>query len=213
MKKSKKNKQTLIVYGVLAIIAILLIVAFIFGIRKLFGGEKKAEEAKVEDTIQTKEFDYVLHDNKSDLYKEFFKKLKEELLKDEINDEEYAKLIAQLFVVDFYSLDDKKTNTDIGGLDFLLEESKDTFVEKAKNTIYKYIQSNIYGDRNQELPKIKSVEIKEISKAPMVYETAKDELGYKVVVSIEYTKDLGYPKEVTLNLIHQEKKIYIAEIK
>ena len=32
----------------------------------------KIEKMKKEDEIQTKEFDYTLYDNKSDLYKEFF---------------------------------------------------------------------------------------------------------------------------------------------
>ena len=140
---TKKKKK----FGIKKILLIVLILVAFFSIftlyKKLTKGNKKSEveEVKKEDEIQTKEFDYTLYDNKSDLYKELFGKLKEELTKEEINDEEYAKIIAQLFAVDFYSLSEKTTSTDIGGLDFVYEGIKENFVLKASDTIYKYIQS------------------------------------------------------------------------
>ena len=212
---TKKKKK----FGIKKILLVVLILVAFFSIftlyKKLTKGNKKSEveEVKKEDEIQTKEFDYTLYDNKSDLYKELFGKLKEELTKEEINDEEYAKIIAQLFAVDFYSLSEKTTSTDIGGLDFVYEGIKENFVLKASDTIYKYIQSNVYGDRKQELPKVTKVEVKSAVKGPVTIGALTDQNGYSVALSITYEKEMGYPTEVSLKLIHVDKKIYIVEVK
>ena len=173
----------------------------------------KIDEVKKEDEIQSNGIDYTLYDNKSELYKSYFGELKEELLKEEINYEDYAKIISKLFVVDFYSLSDKVTSTDVGGLDFIYEKIKDNFLLKATDTIYKNIQSNVYGDRKQELPKIVSVEVKSITPKEVSIDDINDLNGYSVTLSITYEKDLKYPKEVTLTMLHVDKKLYIVEVK
>ena len=204
------NKKTKILI-IIGIVIILLGVGFFFtkGNKK----ESKVQETKTVDNIKVKEFDYTLYDNKSDLYNDLFAKLKEELLKDNVDELEYAKIVSQLFVVDFYSLDDKKTNTDVGGLDFIYPDMKDNFVLKATDTIYKYVESNVYGDRKQELPKIKAVEVKNAEAKPLTFDKLTEPLGYVVTITITYEKDLGFPKEVTLSLVHQEKKLFIVEVK
>ena len=204
-----KNKKVIIAIFVAA----LLLFACAFFLLKGRGKKETVPEAKTVDNIQTKEIDYELLDSKSELYKKYFGKLKEELLKDKIDDLEYAKIAAQLFVTDFYSLDDKKTNTDVGGLDFIHPDMKDNFILKATDTIYKYVESNVYGDRKQELPKITAVEIKNAEAKPLTYGKINDPLGYVVTVTITYEKDLGFPKEVTLYMVHQEKKLFIVEVK
>ena len=206
---SKNVKKILVL-----LLVIVAIASFGFVYYKLtHKPSSKVDDAKKEDEIQTKEFDYTLYDNKSDLYKEYFGNLKDELLKDEVNDEEYAKIISKLFIVDFYSLSDKVTSTDVGGLDFVYEKIKDNFLLKATDTIYKNIQSNVYGDRKQELPKITSVEVKSIVAVPVTVDSINDINGYTVTLSLTYEKEMGYPKEVTLTLVHVEKKIYVVEVK
>ena len=206
---NNKTKKILVI--VLILVAIL---SFGFVYYKITHKESpKIDEVKKEDEIQTKEFDYTLYDNKSDLYKEYFGQLKEELLKDEVNDEEYAKIISKLFVVDFYSLSDKVTSTDVGGLDFIYENIKENFLLKATDTMYKNIQSNVYGDRKQDLPKITGVEVKTIAPKIVTIGDLTDQNGYTSTVSITYAKDMGYPKEVTLTLVHVLKKLYIVEVK
>ena len=207
---NKNIKKILIV-----ILLVVALVSFYIVYKKVTKKEKvePVEEVKTVDNIQTKEFDYTLYDNKSDLYKEYFSKLKEELMKDQVNDQEYAKIIGELFVVDFYSLKDKKTNTDIGGLDYIYEGIKENFVLKASDTIYKYVQSNVYGDRNQELPNVTAIEAKTVTPVPVTVGDLSDQNGYSITFSITYEKDLGYPKEVTLTLVHKDKKIYVVEVK
>lgn len=209
-KSEKKKKKKIAI--VLIIVAVLLLA---FGTYKIThkGKSEPVGEVKKEDEIQTKEFIYTLYDNKSDLYKEYFKKLKEELTKDQINEEEYAKIISELFAIDFYSLEDKRTSTDVGGLDFIYEDMKDNFVLKATDTIYKYVESNVYGDRKQELPKVKAVEIKSAEKKLVNIKDVKDENGYVIVVKIDYEKTSKFPKEITLSLVHKDTKLYILEVK
>ena len=208
MKKNIKKKLVII-------LIVLAVVSFTVVFLKATKKEDKSnvDEVKKEDEIQTKEFDYTLYDNKSDLYKEYFKKLKDELLKDVVNEEEYAKIISELFVIDFYSLSDKTTSTDVGGLDFIYEGIKENFVLKATDTIYKYVQSNVYGDRKQELPKVKAVEAKSATVTSVTIGDVSDQNGYTVSLSITYEKEMGFPKEVTLKLIHVEKKLFIVEVK
>jgi len=207
---SKKIKK----YLIICLIVLVILVSIILFIKFNDNSSKKVmDEIKEVDTIKTNEFDYVLYDNKSELYQEYFKKLKDVLLSEEIDDLEYAKTISELFVIDFYSLEDKKTNTDVGGLDFILDDIKENFTLKATDTIYKYIESNVYGERKQELPKIKSVEIKNIEEKSVKSDIINDEKGYNSTVSITYEKDLGYTKEVSLTLVHKENKIYIIEVK
>ena len=148
-----------------------------------------------------------------ELYQEYFSKLKDELMKDEVNDQEYAKILGSLFVIDFYSLEDKKTSTDVGGLDFIYEGIKENFVLKATDTIYKYVQSNVYGDRKQELPMVSAIEAKTITPTPATIGDINDPNGYNVTFSVTYKKELWYAKEVTLTLLHIEKKLYIVEVK
>ncbi len=210
MKKKHGIRKKLIILFIIIGLGLLAFVGY-----KITHKEKKPiiEEVKKEDEIETKEFSYTLYDNKSDLYKEYFGNLKEELTKDEINEENYAKILCQLFAVDFYSLKDKNTNTDIGGLDFIYPKMKDNFVLKAAETIYKYVESNVYGDRKQTLPKVTEVTVKSAVKKKIKIEDVKDNNGYVVVVNIKYNKDLKLPKTVTLSLVHDDTKLYILEVK
>ena len=207
MKKVKK-----ILAIILIVLALSLFVAAYFTIKNK-STKKPVTEVKTVDNIKTKEFDYVLYDNKSELYKEYFGKLKEELTKEEIDEEEYAKLVAELFAIDFYSLKDKKTNTDIGGLDFIYENMKENFVLKAADTIYKYVESDVYGERNQTLPMVKEVNIRSSLKKNVSTKDINDPNGYVVTVTIKYEKDLDYPESAMITLVHKDKKLYIIEVK
>ena len=70
----KKNK----IVPVFIILAVLLFILAFYFMTKDKGNTKTVEEVKTVDNIEKKEFDYILYDNKSDLYKEYFAKLKEE---------------------------------------------------------------------------------------------------------------------------------------
>lgn len=172
--------------------------------------EKVVEQAKQVDNID--KFGYVLFDNKSKLYHEKFKELKDVLNAKEFDDKAYAKVAAEMFAIDFYDLNSKVSNTDIGGLDFVHPDAKETFSKTATDSMYKYVETNVYGNRKQELPAVKDAK-STITDHRVAFEKVKDEKGYSAVVDITYEKDLGYPTKVTLSLVHVDNKLYVVEVK
>ena len=206
MKKDKLKRIMLLTLFILLIILVLVIYF------KFFKKEQKEiKENKVVDTI--KNYDYHLKEEDSKLTSTLFNELDKVLSHEEINEEEYAKLISQLFVIDFYTLNNKLSNTDIGGIQYIHPDIKDNFIIKAENTVYKYVKSNIYRNRTQELPIITNTIIEDIKVTDYTSKTYKDNNSYQIKIKVEYQKDLKYPTEIELKLIHKDKKLYIIEVK
>ena len=109
---------------------------------------KKAKE-EVKEVSKIDNYGYTLYDNQSKEYKKMFEELNTVLLKEEIDYNKYVELISKMFIIDFYTLDNKLTNLNIGGVDFVHSSIVSNFKEKAKDTMYKYVESNVYGDRKQ----------------------------------------------------------------
>ena len=206
MKKDKLKRIMLLTLFILLIILVLVIYF------KFFKKEQKEiKENKVVDTI--KNYDYHLKEEDSKLTSTLFNELNKVLSDEEINEEEYARLISQLFVIDFYTLNNKLSNTDIGGIQYIHPDIKDNFIIKAENTVYKYVKSNIYRNRTQELPIITNTIIEDIKVTDYTSKTYKDNNSYQIKIKVEYQKDLKYPTEIELKLIHKDKKLYIIEVK
>lgn len=210
MKKKKKNKINL----KRLIIVILVIIVVIFGIivvkDKLFGKKEVQEQAKVVDKLD--KYGYELNDNETKYYNDLFKKLKEELNKDKVNEEEYAKLISQLFLADYFNLDNKISKNDVGGVQFVYKDYQTNFIKKSTDEVYKYVESDIYKNRKQKLPSITNVEVLDISQGSFDYLEKTDENAYTVELKISYKEDMGYQQNVTLVLIHSGIKLEIAKM-
>lgn len=207
MKLKKKYKIILIV--LLVIIAGTL--AFL-GYKKFFG-TPAVKEAKVLNTI--KDYDYVLKDNKSKKYQSLFKDLVKILEEKEVDYEKYASKLAEMFIVDFYSLDDKTAKTDVGGVDIVHPTALNNFLENAENTYYKYVESNIYNNRKQSLPEVNTVTINSVEQTHYTYGDTTDEEAYLVKVNWDYTDEefSEYQKEASLIFVHVDKKLYLVELK
>lgn len=191
------------------IVLVLSLLFLYFSVKRSFSS-KSVEVEKIDSILN---YDYNLYSNQSNVYKSEFKKLKEILESDNINIEEYEREVSKLFVIDFFTLDDKVTNIDIGGLEFIHENMRSNFVKKARNTIYKNVQNNVYGDRKQKLPLVKDVKISREMIVSYEKDDLKDENAKEFELDIEYEKDLKYKSSVILTLIHENEKIYIVEIK
>ena len=207
MKKRRKIKKKVLVLIVLVIVLILSITGII--IYKTFSS-KPDNSAKVVDKIP--EYGYTLEADQPKIYKELFKELSEVLSKDPVDEEKYAELIARMSAIDFYNLENKVSKNDIGATQFIREKNVDNFVLEASETVYKYIEQNIYGDRNQTLPEVTSSKLKSLKQEDYNYKNVKDDKAYTVVVNLEYKKDLDYPTEVTIKLLHTGKKLEIYEM-
>ncbi|MDD3821416.1 MAG: hypothetical protein ACOXZW_01280 [Bacilli bacterium] len=193
---------------ILLIVVIVVTIISLFGVKILSPKEPGVEQPQVIDRIEG--YDYLLAENKSALYKELFIKLKDTLEHKPINEEAYAKLIAQLFVVDFYTLNNKITKNDIGGVDFIHSEHQDNFILHARDTIYKYVKSNIYGDRKQKLPVVKTIEVSDIKQASFKYLEKEDPDAYYINLNWTYNQDLGYDTKAEIIIVHNQNKLFIV---
>lgn len=214
MKKSKKILITLIIIVILSIIGILLYNYF-----------SKDEPKEVKTIKSIPEYGYELKENETKLYKDEFDNLDKILSKKEVDYEEYAKQIAKLFIIDFYTLDNKLSKNDIGGTDFIKDDMRDNFIEKARSTFYKYLEVNS-SDRNQELPIVSEIKDVEIENTTFVIKDSKTTTSktktttskgtqvdaYKVIISWDYKEDYGYEKEANMIIIKEDKKLYIVEM-
>ena len=203
----KKNKLDVIVTILLIIIGIALFSYIGYVIYNDF--LKKSSEDIVIKNLEL--YGYSLQESDTELYKTEFDNLSNILNKETINFEEYAKSISKLYIIDFYTLSNKISNTDIGGLEFIYPSLKDNFKLKAKDTIYKYIEVNYNGKREQKLPEVSEVDIEEIKEDKYKIGEEEEFNSYIVNVKWSYAEDLGYQTSAKLTIINDSSKLYIVE--
>lgn len=219
MKKSKKILMFIIIVFIIAILGFL---AYHF-----LNSTSSKPEVKVIKKIES--YGYNLNENETDLYKDEFDELSKILSKDDVDYEAYAKSIAKLFIIDFYTLDNKLSKNDIGGTDFIKEDMRDNFIEEARSTFYKYLEVD-NKDRNQDLPEVSEItdislenttfiikDTKTITSSKSKSKTANKSIGttvdaYKVTITWDYKEDFGYEKSANMIIIKEGKKLYIVEM-
>lgn len=209
MKKKRKTKKKLII---IVILLILIGIICIICIPKMFTKKKPAPTQVVEVVDKIDNFDYELNDNETKYYNELFDKLKKLLSEENYDEEEYATLIGQLFLADFYDLDSKIMKSDVGGTQFVYNDYRSDFEKGATTSVYKFVESNVYGDRKQDLPIIKNVEKEDLKTESYKSDMVTDSEAYYINFKIEYSKDLGYPKNVQLILVHNGTKLEIVSM-
>ena len=204
MKLKKKVK-------VILIIAIILIVAGLGFLAYESVKPKAVKTATVENEIE--EYGYTLKSTRNDRYKEAFQELKDILSKKEVDEEAYVEQISKMFIMDFYTLNDKLANTDVGGIDFVHTNAKTNFLEKAEDTVYKYVENDIYGNREQQLPEVTEVTVEKVENIEYTIGTDfTDDNAYQVEVSLKYKEDMDYPTKATLIFVHEDNKLSLVEM-
>ena len=196
----------------IATIILVIILLALSGIGALYFKQKKNNPVPVikqEDLI--KEYNYAIKENDSKVKKEKFKELKEILDKEPIDKEEYAKKLAEIFTVDVYDLDSKINKYDVGGLEYILEAEQEKFKLVLQDSLYSNIKDNTSNDRKQQLPVVKSATAKEITSDNYTYQNA-DYSAYLVNVLIDYDKDLGYDKNVSVKIIEKDNKLFVVAV-
>lgn len=209
MDKKKRKKKKLI----MLIILLLIIIGGGTGAYFYFQKEEpQPEPKKIEVLDKIIGFEYSLEDRDTAVYKETFLELKKTLESDTFEDKTYAELLAKLFVIDLYTIDNKISKYDVGSQDFIYPEEKEKFTSKVMDTMYKLVEDNTTGTRRGELPIVKEVEVTKTEET--TYKKGTTNLkGYQIEVFISYEKDLGYDKKITLTLVKEENKIYVVQTK
>lgn len=205
-----KKKPKIIIIATISILTLLLLGFIVY---KTLGEHSEVKAVKIENSIE--KYGYNLKENKPKSYKEMFKEL-ENILKDATVDEEaYVNKIAEMFIYDFYSLNDKTAKTDVGGLEFVHSAALENFIQNAEDTYYKYLESNIYNNRKQNLPVVSNISIDSTEQTQFAYDNENDENAYMVKLSWDYTDSnfSDYQKEATLIFVHEDFKLSLVELK
>lgn len=155
---------------------------------------------------KTVKFDYTLDKENTNLMKENFKELKDVLANDNINYENYAKTLAKLFIIDLYTIDNKKSMYDVGSLEYVYD--KENFKTRCQNTLYKGLNDKSTR-KNNEYPIVESINIDSFENGEFTYNDNKYE-SYEITLSWDYKKDLGYDKKGKVTIIKIEDKLYVV---
>lgn len=194
----------------LIVIGVLLVVLIIIGVVSLFFTNEEQQPANVSRIISNiDDYGYTLDDRDTLYMQETFKELESILEQSEIDYEAYASVLAKLFVIDFYTLDNKINKYDIGSLEYILSSEVDMFRQKAIDTIYRDILDNTYLDRVQDLPEITNVNILNVEET--TYNLNEEEVwAIKVEMNYEYQEELGYDTEGTIYFVRNANKLEVA---
>ena len=194
----------------------IIIIFILIGIGLIGGAAYKAYN----DFIKPKEaekklisldlYGYNLVKGDTDLFKRVFKELEKVLNEPEIDYSEYAKLSSELFIIDVFSLNNKLTSTDIGGLEFVHKDLRENFKENLGNTLYKNVISNLNGKRTQKLPEVSSIKVDDIKEIKYKYKKTEYD-AYTVTLSWEYKENLGYQKKLKVTTIKDSGKLFIVK--
>lgn len=208
--KTKKRKINVKRVLILIILLVLIVAGVVLGINKLTKGKEKTKEIKEVASIDA--YGYTLREDATKYYKGLFQKLEKVLNEKEIDEEEYSSLVAQMFIADFFNLDNKISKNDVGGKQFVYSNYQSDFEKFAMEAIYKSVESNVYGERNQELPVVKEVEVSKVKNSSYKYGDNTDENAYVYNFNISYEEDMEYQTEGSLTLIHNGNKIEVAQM-
>lgn len=202
MKKKYKIFLWLIVYFILAAIAFYVYFNYIKS--RQVESLPPVNEVKVTNVID--KYGYTLEDRDTDLFKEKFDNLKELLELESYDKEEYIKLVSELFIIDFYTIDNKISRYDVGGLEYVYNEAISSFKSVAENSIYKKVENNLDDTRTQSLPVVSQIAVDTIEKTNYIMPDESTREGYTVKLHWSYVTDLGYDTSGVLILIPDGNK-------
>ncbi len=195
----------------LVVISFLLISVIGIGVFKVFySDDAKENEPSVTNVIsKITDYGYTLDDRDTEYMKDTFKELEEILSKEEVDQNDYASVLAKLFVIDFYTLTNKINKYDVGSLEYILSSKVDSFRMKAMDTIYRDIIDNTYRDRVQQLPEITNVEVLDV--VDTTFELDEEEVkAIQVTMTYDYKEDLGYDTEGTIYFVTNAQKLEVV---
>lgn len=193
------------------IIIVFLIILLIYALGGIYYNYFYREEPTVIKTLSKIEgYNYELRTNATELEKAEFAILKENLENSVIDENAYLESIAKLFIINLYTLNNKINKYDIGSIDYILPSYIPTYKLKVENTIYKYIEDNSDGKREQQLPEVLSITIDNVESITYEYQDYKYE-AFNIKISWKYLEDLDYDKEALLTIIKENNIYYVVE--
>lgn len=201
----KRNKIILFI-----VIVLLVVGASIFCYLKFVKKDDKVN--KVTNIEEIDKFGYTLKSNATETYKKEYEILKTNLKSTDINEEEYVKSVAKLFIIDLYTISNKINKYDVGGTEFVYPDSLENYKVNVEDTLYKYVEDNSNNSRTQSLPEVSEVQITDFKKVK--YKVSNTELdAYEVALKWSYVVDMGYESEGSVIILEKDNKYYVVEKK
>ena len=204
--KNKVSKQNIIL--TLIGISVILLSAYNIISLSLQEGSKKSQFTKLENKY------YVVGKDPSDYQKEVFSELSKELEESNVNYKKVSELVAESFVIDFFTWTNKDSTYDIGGLQYVLD--KNTFYKEAKWNYYQKLDVYKESYAKDQLPIVVSVN-KNSEKIEDYLIEEKNYPAYKVDLNWKYGEDVSSKFKNLINdceitLIEDNGKIVIVEV-
>ena len=198
----------LIVVGVVSLIG--------YGAFKLLdSGNKKEEKPKEVIKVNEQEikgYGIFIDDSDTTLYKDEFNALKTNLTGAEIDYDKYAESVAKMFIIDLYTIKNKINKYDVGGIDFVYESAKGNYTTNVTDTIYKYVEDDSKGEREQQLPVVKSITVDDVKKGKFKIDAENKEYpSYIIKLTWTYSIDLGYDTTGEVIVIRKDDKLFVVE--
>jgi hypothetical protein len=201
----KRNKIILFI-----VIVLLVVGASIFCYFKFVKNDDNVN--KVTNVEEIDEFGYTLKSNATETYEIEYEILKTNLKSTDINEEEYVKSVAKLFIIDLYTINNKINKYDVGGTEFVYPDSLENYKVNVEDTLYKYVEDNSNNNRTQSLPEVSDVQITDFKKVK--YKVSDTELdAYEVALKWSYVVDMDYESEGSVIILQKDNKYYVVEKK
>ena len=194
MKKKKNRKRAMMIAVIIIVVVSALLYFFLFLNSNL--------QTKIVEEIDN--YEYTLEKRDTILMEENFLLLKDTLENKEVDYNKYAEYLSKLFVIDLFTLSNKSSKYDVGSVEYIYPDKKDSFISKVQDTLYAYLGSI------DSLPEVKSISLEgNVEKTTLSYdEEVKD--AYIVNLTWDYVEDFGYDNKAKITLIDIENKLYIA---
>ena len=206
-----KSKKILIILSMILVVVCLGLGAYFIFFKKPLNEESNIPEVKIMNKIEG--FEYTLDERDTEIFKEKFEKLKALLETENFSEEEYVSLVSELFIIDLYTIDNKISKYDIGGLEYVYEPARDSFKSIVMDSIYKTVINNIGNKREQSLPIVTNTTVNSVTPSTYLMPDESEVSSYTVSISWEYETALGYDNGGTLELIKNNNRVDVVSFK
>ena len=217
--KNKKNRRlkkwVKVTIMLLGISLLLLIVIVGYKICNKYIFKDKSDDAV--ETVKKEELDlnnynYYINSSASEYEKKLFNELKDILSKEEVNEEEYAKVLTKVFVADLFTLSSKNSSSDVPSSQYVYDSYRETFEIMVRDTIYSSVELNLNGNRNQVLPTVNNIDINSVERKSFSLNGKQlSEQAFYVKLSIKYKEDLGYPTNYEVVLVKNNELLQVVK--
>lgn len=208
-----KKKRRLKATPIIILIFVVALLILLYCVKDIYSSLKSSTTEEVKILNEIKEYSYTLEETDSAYVTEMFKELEKELNQEVIDEENYATIISKMFLADFFTLNSAINKNNVGGEQFVYSKYKESFLKNAKDTVYRYVENNIYETRKQELPIVSEVEVTKIEQKLYDSDEITDAKAFYVDATISYKEDMGYQTEANLIIVHSNNKLEIAVMK